>query len=59
MIPPPATLGMLGGCQLSRFFVLAEHEIGYCVLVLDPDAQIPPAAHRRSASAGTASYWHR
>ncbi len=47
MIPPPATLGMLGGGQLSRFLVLAEHEIGYRVLVLDPDAQSPPAVPPR------------
>ena len=41
MIPPPATLGMLGGGQLGRFFVMAAHEMGYRVVVLDPDAQSP------------------
>lgn len=41
MILPPATLGMLGGGQLGRFFVLAAHEMGYRVVVLDPDAQSP------------------
>lgn len=40
-ILPPATLGMLGGGQLGRFFVMAAHELGYRVLVLDPDAQSP------------------
>jgi 5-(carboxyamino)imidazole ribonucleotide synthase len=41
MILPPATLGMLGGGQLGRFFVLAAHELGYKVWVLDPDANSP------------------
>lgn len=41
MILPPATLGMLGGGQLGRFFVIAAHELGYRVAVLDPDAQSP------------------
>lgn len=41
MILPPATLGMLGGGQLGRFFVSAAHEMGYKVWVLDPDAHSP------------------
>ena len=41
MILPPATLGMLGGGQLGRFFVQAAHELGYRVIVLDPDAHSP------------------
>lgn len=41
MILPPATLGMLGGGQLGRFFVMAAHEMGYKVIVLDPDAHSP------------------
>ena len=41
MILPPATLGMLGGGQLGRFFVLAAHEMGYRVMVLDPDPNSP------------------
>lgn len=41
MILPPATLGMLGGGQLGRFFVLAAHEMGYRVVVLDPDRNSP------------------
>ncbi len=32
---------MLGGGQLGRFFVIAAHEMGYRVVVLDPDAQSP------------------
>lgn len=41
MILPPATLGMLGGGQLGRFFVMAAQELGYRVLVLDPDEHSP------------------
>jgi 5-(carboxyamino)imidazole ribonucleotide synthase len=41
MILPPATLGMLGGGQLGRFFVTAAHEMGYKVWVLDPDRNSP------------------
>lgn len=40
-ILPPATLGMLGGGQLGRFFVAAAHEMGYKVWVLDPDPHSP------------------
>ena len=40
-ILPPATLGMLGGGQLGRFFVHAAHEMGYTVWVLDPDPNSP------------------
>jgi 5-(carboxyamino)imidazole ribonucleotide synthase len=41
IILPPAMLGMLGGGQLGRFFVVAAHEMGYCVTVLDPDKNSP------------------
>ena len=37
MILPPATLGVLGGGQLGRYFVMAARELGYRVMVLDPD----------------------
>lgn len=40
-ILPPATLGLLGGGQLGRFFVLAAQEMGYSVHVLDPDPDCP------------------
>ena len=40
MILPPATLGVLGGGQLGRFFVMAAHEMGYRVMVLDPDEKV-------------------
>ncbi|HEY3326887.1 MAG TPA: 5-(carboxyamino)imidazole ribonucleotide synthase [Novimethylophilus sp.] len=32
---------MLGGGQLGRFFVIAAHEMGYKVVVLDPDRNSP------------------
>ncbi|MBP7881641.1 MAG: 5-(carboxyamino)imidazole ribonucleotide synthase, partial [Candidatus Methylopumilus sp.] len=32
---------MLGGGQLGRFFVIAAHEMGYRVTVLDPDKNSP------------------
>lgn len=41
VILPPAMLGMLGGGQLGRFFVIAAHEMGYKVTVLDPDKTSP------------------
>jgi len=41
VILPPAMLGMLGGGQLGRFFVIAAHEMGYKVTVLDPDQHSP------------------
>ncbi|MEZ0288772.1 MAG: 5-(carboxyamino)imidazole ribonucleotide synthase [Methylophilus sp.] len=41
VIQPSAMLGMLGGGQLGRFFVIAAHEMGYKVTVLDPDKHSP------------------
>lgn len=41
VIQPLAMLGMLGGGQLGRFFVIAAHEMGYKVTVLDPDKNSP------------------
>jgi 5-(carboxyamino)imidazole ribonucleotide synthase len=41
IITAPAMLGMLGGGQLGRFFVIAAHELGYQVTVLDPDKSSP------------------
>lgn len=40
-ILPPTMLGMMGGGQLGRFFVIAAHEMGYRVTVLDPDKHSP------------------
>ncbi|WP_019625086.1 5-(carboxyamino)imidazole ribonucleotide synthase [Thioalkalivibrio sp. ALJT] len=41
MIQPPATLGLLGGGQLGRYFVQAAQAMGYSVWVLDPDPDSP------------------
>lgn len=53
MILPPATVGVLGGGQLGRFFVLAAREHGYRTWVLDPDPSSPAGAaahhHLRAA----------
>lgn len=40
---PGATLGVLGGGQLGRMFVLAARRMGYRVMVLDPDPAAPAA----------------
>jgi hypothetical protein len=44
MILPPATLGMLGGGQLGRFFVIAAHELGIAWWCSTPTPKAPPAA---------------
>ena len=41
MITPPATLGILGGGQLGRYFVIAARTMGYGTVVLEPDPQAP------------------
>ena len=43
MILPGATLGILGGGQLGRFFVMAARKMGYRVVVLDPEENCPAA----------------
>lgn len=43
-IQPGATLGMLGGGQLGRMFVIAARTMGYGVIVLDPDPHSPAGA---------------
>ena len=43
MILPGATLGILGGGQLGRMFVVAARTMGYSVVVLDPEAGCPAA----------------
>jgi 5-(carboxyamino)imidazole ribonucleotide synthase len=40
-IVPPATLGILGGGQLGRYFVLAATQMGYRTMVLEPDPEAP------------------
>lgn len=44
MILPGATLGMLGGGQLGRMFAFRAHEMGYRVVVLEPDGRSPAGA---------------
>jgi len=38
---PGATLGMIGGGQLGRYFVIAARRMGYSVAVLDPTENAP------------------
>ncbi|WP_028460472.1 5-(carboxyamino)imidazole ribonucleotide synthase [Nitrosomonas cryotolerans] len=40
-IMPGAMLGLLGGGQLGRMFVMAAHSMGYRVTVLDPSIDCP------------------
>lgn len=40
-ILPGATLGMLGGGQLGRMFTIAARNMGYNVIVLEPDSNSP------------------
>ncbi len=44
MIPPGQTLGLLGGGQLGRMFTLRAREMGYEVVVLEPDPLSPAGA---------------
>jgi len=41
---PPATIGVLGGGQLGRYFVMAARTMGYRTMVLEPDPQAPAGA---------------
>ena len=42
-IAPPSTIGIIGGGQLGRMLALAGRELGYRVVVLDPDPEAPAA----------------
>ncbi|MDX2192994.1 MAG: 5-(carboxyamino)imidazole ribonucleotide synthase [Gemmatimonadales bacterium] len=44
MILPGATLGVLGGGQLGRMFTMRAREMGYRVIVHDPDPESPAGA---------------
>ncbi|MGH8016755.1 MAG: 5-(carboxyamino)imidazole ribonucleotide synthase [Opitutaceae bacterium] len=44
MIPPGATIGILGGGQLGRMTGIAARQLGYGVAVLDPSPGCPAAA---------------
>jgi 5-(carboxyamino)imidazole ribonucleotide synthase len=41
MILPGATIGMIGGGQLGRMFVIAAKYLGYKIVVLEPGANSP------------------
>ena len=43
-IAPPSTIGILGGGQLGRMLALAGRELGYRIVVLDPDPNAPAAS---------------
>lgn len=43
-ILPGATIGLLGGGQLGRYFAVSARTAGYGLIVLDPDPEAP-AAH--------------
>jgi len=40
-LPPPATIGILGGGQLGRMFAMAARRMGYRVHTLDPQPNSP------------------
>lgn len=42
-IAPPSTIGIIGGGQLGRMLALAGRDLGYRVVVLDPDPAAPAA----------------
>ena len=44
MIAAPATLGLLGGGQLGRYFIIAAQRLGYRVIVVDPQPDCPAAS---------------
>ena len=44
VILPPKCLGILGGGQLGRMFVIAARQMGYQVAVLEPDINCPAAS---------------
>src|SRR3954470_23485460 len=41
VLPPGATIGVLGSGQLGRMFALAARELGYRILVYSPDNDSP------------------
>jgi 5-(carboxyamino)imidazole ribonucleotide synthase len=56
VIPPGATLGLVGGGQLGRMFTMAARSLDYRVTVLDPDP-LSPAAEFATGHLNTA-YTH-
>lgn len=53
-LAPGATLGVIGGGQLGRYFVIKARQFGYKVWVLDPDAGAP--AMQLASNALVAAY---
>ncbi len=43
IVAPGGTIGILGGGQLGRMLAMSARQLGYGVLVLDPDAGAPAA----------------
>jgi 5-(carboxyamino)imidazole ribonucleotide synthase len=52
-ITPPSTIGILGGGQLGRMLALAGRDLGYRVVVLDPDPRAPAAGIADRIEVGT------
>lgn len=52
-IPPPATIGIIGGGQLGRMLALSARTMGYRVAILDPDPDCPAAAVADRLEIGT------
>ncbi len=42
-IAPPSSIGIIGGGQLGRMLALAGRDLGYRVVVMDPDPEAPAA----------------
>ena len=43
-LPPGSTIGIIGGGQLGRMLGIAARQLGYRIVVLDPDPECPAAA---------------
>ena len=44
VVTPPAMIGLLGGGQLGRYFVIAAKSMGFKVTVVEPDPTSPAGA---------------
>jgi 5-(carboxyamino)imidazole ribonucleotide synthase len=40
-IAPPSTIGIIGGGQLGRMLALAARDLGYRIVIMDPDPEAP------------------